>query len=71
MKIMLEHMSNGNFDVITNELTSVEYVCEYIYAQYPRTFTEVVNHNGLIIMKRMNDVETAAVLSDVGVTDKN
>ena len=51
---MLEHMLTGNVDVITNELTHVGYVCEYIYAKYPRTFTEVVNHNSLTIVKHMN-----------------
>ena len=70
MNSIFEYISNGNINATTNELTSVGYVCEYIYTHYPRTFVEVVNSNGLTLVNRMNAVETAAILSDVGIADK-
>lgn len=71
MNSIFKYISNGNIDKKTNELTSVGYVCEYIYTHYTCIFTEVVNCKVLNIFKRMNAVETAAILSDVGVVDKN
>ena len=67
---MFNYISNGKLSETANELTSVGYVCEYISTHYHHTFTEVGNHNSLNIVKRMNTVETAAVFSGVGVTDK-
>ena len=70
MNSMFNYISNGKLSKTTNELTSVGYVCEYISTHYPHTFAEVGNCISLNIVKRMNAVETAAVLSDVGVADK-
>lgn len=70
MKDMLEYMSNDKVGQQTNEPTSVEYITEYLLNQYPNTVTAVMNVNGLSLIDRMNEIETAALLSDVGVADK-
>ena len=60
MSRMFACISNGDIDTNTNELTSVEYVYEYIYTQYLHTFEEVVSSKGLILVNHMNAVETSA-----------
>ena len=67
---MFECIPNRKYNDNINELTSVSYVCEYMYSNYLRTFTDVVDSNGLTIIKRIDVVETATILSDVGVVDK-
>ena len=64
-------MSNGNICEVTEEPTVVKFAMKNIIAKYPRTFENVANKHNYHLISRMSNIETASILSDLGVADKN
>ena len=67
---MLSYMSNGNLNPSTGDPIAIEYMLRKLLLTYPKSFNNQANSMGYDIPTRMNVVETAAVLSEVGVGDK-
>ena len=67
---MLEFISNGKINEDTSDPISVDFLLEHIYQSYPKTFHKIAISNGLNRYTRMSTVETAALLSDLGIGDK-
>ena len=70
MKSILEYMSGGLVNHLYDEPKCVKFVTNYIAKTFPSSFGDVANTIGFLSPKRMNVIETAAILSDVGVADK-
>ena len=59
--------SNGN----TDDPLAVKFITSLLMRCYPATFNEVVGASGQYsILERMDEVETAAVLSDMSVSNR-
>jgi hypothetical protein len=67
---VLSYMSNGTLHPKTSSPIAVDYLLHKISKAYPKSFYNLANNLGYDIPKRMNAIETAAVLSEVGVGDK-
>jgi hypothetical protein len=63
-------MSNGVVGDSTDEPIAVFYIMKLLSKYYPSTFDQYNKSMGYNATKRMNVIETAAVLSDMGVGDK-
>ncbi len=68
---ILEFISNGKMNGNTNEPLAVKFVISMLMRCYPDTFNQVVGESGQYsILERMDEVETAAVLSDMSVSNR-
>ena len=67
---ILEFMSNGDSDIDTKEPTAVMYLMKLLSAKYPNSYHTHTKEMGYVTNNRMSVIETAAVLSDMGVGDK-
>ena len=70
MSSLIESMSNGKVSEQTNDLVAVQFITSFIFTYYPDTFNAVADNLGATVVERMNAIETAALLSDMGVADK-
>ena len=67
---ILSFVSNGIINASTSAPVAVEYMLRKVSKVYPQSFHNQANISGYDKPVRMNVVETAAVLSEVGVGDK-
>ena len=69
---MLEYMLNDKRSTgsSTNKPIAIAFVTKWIERSFPNTFKEVAQSIGYHKNQQMNEIETAAVLSKVGVGDK-
>ena len=67
---MLDFISQGQNTKDTSDPTSVCYLLDHIFKSYPTSFNYVAMSKGLNRYTRMSMVETAALLSDLGIGDK-
>ena len=70
MSSLIESISNGNILERTNDPIAVQFITSFIFTNYPDTFNAVTENSGATVIERMNAIETAALLSDMGVADK-
>ena len=63
-------MSNDKVNERTSKPTLVAYATEYLLNQHSDTATEVANVNGLTLIDCIDEIETAAIFSELGVADK-
>ena len=63
--------SNTSHAEYKNEHVAVESVTQIILTNFPDSFARVVDKNGLSAIKIMDYIETSAVISDVGVAERN
>ena len=66
---MIDFMSNGNVDDSTEEPIAASYLMKTMIKYYPITYTHNNNEKGFTTPQHMSVIETAVVLSDMGVGD--
>ena len=67
---ILEFMSNGMDDVTTHKPVAVLHLMKLLSTAYPNSFAHHTKLKGIKTIERMSVIETATVLSDIGVGDK-
>ena len=67
---LLEFMSENKTNIVTNDPVAILFVIQLIIKLYPNTFNSVATKNGYWTNDRMNEIETATVLSYVVVGDE-
>ena len=63
-------MSNDMLNKDTCDPIAIEFILKKLSVSYPNSFHQQATKNGYDKPKRMNEIETAAVLCEVGVGDK-
>ena len=63
--------SNTIHTTYTNESLASKFVTENILTHFQNPFVSFVDQNGLSVVKIMYYIETAAVMRDVGVSERN
>ena len=63
--------SNTIHTTYTNEPLASKFVTENILTHFQNSFASFVDQNGLSVVKIMYYIETAAVMRDIGVSERN
>ena len=67
----IAHMDGKKVISLTEEPASAELVCRFVAKTYPNSFRKVaINNNFSPVIRRLTNIETAALAKDIGIADK-